>query len=184
MLDLLIKRRSIRKYKKMDVEQEKVDTLIKAALLSPSSKNRQPWELVVVTDKGILKELSRSKKKGIQFIEDAPLAIVVLGDENISDVWIEDTAIVSTIIQLTAESIGLGSCWSQVRNRPHDEEKAAERYVQELLDIPNNKRVECIIGIGYPDESLTPHNIEDLRYDKVLINKYSIKWYNVCNKSY
>lgn len=175
MLDILINRRSIRKYKEKEIEPEKIDTLIKAALLSPSSKNRQPWEFIIVRNREILQRLSRAKKKGIQFLEHAPLGIVILADENISDVWIEDLSIAATIIQLTAESIGLGSCWSQIRNRPHDELKTAEHFIQDTLNIPKNKRIECIIGIGYPDEDLAPHNLEDLKYDKVFVNKYKLQ---------
>ena len=54
MLDLLINRRSIRKFKDQKVEKEKLDKILKGALTSPSSKNAQPWELVVVDDKEIL----------------------------------------------------------------------------------------------------------------------------------
>lgn len=172
MIDILTKRRSIRKYKDQEIEQEKIDILIKAALLSPSSKDRKPWEFIFIKDKETLKKLSKAKQKGIQFIENATLGIVVLGDDQISDVWIEDTTIAATIIQLTAESMGLGSCWSQIRNRPHDEVKTAERYVQEILNIPKNKRVECIIGIGYPDEEIAPHNLHELKFEKVYIDKY------------
>lgn len=172
MIDILTKRRSIRKYKEQGIEQEKLNILIKAALLSPSSKDRKPWEFIFIKDKDTLHKLSKAKQKGIQFIENATLGIVVLGDDQISDVWIEDTAIAATIIQLTAESIGLGSCWSQIRNRPHDEEKSAEKYVQELMNIPENKRVECIIGIGYPDEEIAPHNLEDVKFEKVHIDEY------------
>jgi len=172
MLDILIKRRSVRKYKNKEVEEEKVDKLIKAVLLSPTSKNKCPWEFIIVKDKEILENLSKAKEKGILFLKGAPLAFVILGDDEISDVWIEDTSIAATIVQLTAESIGLSSCWSQIRERYYNSEKTAEKYVQEILNIPENKRVECIIGIGYPNEEKEPHNLDDLKYNKIYINKY------------
>lgn len=172
MLDILIKRRSIRKYRKQEVEEEKVQELIKAALLSPTSKNKFSWEFVVVRDKETLEDLSRARDTGAQFIKDAPLAFIILGGEEITDVWVEDASIAAAYIQLAAVSMGLGSCWVQIRERRHDSEKTAEKYVQGLLNIPQNKRVECIIAIGYPDEVKGPHNSEDLKYDRVHFDKY------------
>jgi hypothetical protein len=74
--------------------------------------------------------------------------IVVCADSNESDVWIEDCSIAAIIIQLTALSLGLGSCWAQIRNRQHDYEKTAEAYVKELLCLPEQMQVECILGIS------------------------------------
>ncbi len=172
MLDLLKKRRSIRKYKDREVEEEKVDSIVKAALLSPSSRGICPWEFIVVRDKALLKELSKCKEHSSNFLKDAPLGIVVLADSEKSDVWIEDASIASIIIQIEAEALGLGSCWIQIRNRMHDKDKTAEEYIRELLSIPNNMCVESIISLGYPDEDKAPHSLDDLHYDKVHSDRY------------
>lgn len=175
MLEMLKKRRSIRKYKKEMVEDEKIDLLIKSALLAPSSRRIQPWEFIVVTDPMLMKELSKAKEHGSSFLQDAPLAIVVMGDERKSDVWIEDTSIASVIIQIMAESMGLGSCWIQIRERLHNDDITSEDYVRKLLKIPANMRVEAIIAIGYPDEVKPPYLEEDLPYEKVYRNQYKCK---------
>ncbi|MBU5484579.1 nitroreductase family protein [Clostridium sp. MSJ-11] len=176
MLDLLKSRRSIRKFKNMEVEKEKIEALVKGALLSPSSKNTMPWEFIVVTDKNTLGELALSKKAGSAFLKEAPLGIVVLGDPNISDVWVEDTSIATIIIQLVAESMGLGSCWIQIRERKHNEDMKAEEHVRKTLNIPENMRVESIVAIGYPDENKEPRSEESLKYDKVFFNSYENKY--------
>ncbi len=172
MLELLMKRRSIRKYKPAAVEQEKIDKLVRAGLLSPSSRRVNPWEFIVVTDKDILTKLSTAKEHGSGFLKGAPLAIVVLADESKSDVWVEDTSIASIIIQLAAEDMGLGSCWIQIRKRMHSKGKTSEEYVRELLDIPGNYKAASVIAIGYPEEKREPQNEDELMFEKVFVNKY------------
>lgn len=172
MLNLLMKRRSIRKYKNMEISKDKVDTLIKAALLAPSAKGTRPWELIVVEDKETLEKLGKAKQHASGFISEAPLAIVVAADSTKTDVWVEDTSIASTIIQLEAEHLGLGSCWVQIRNRMHDEDSSAEKYVKEVLGIPENYTVESIISIGYKDEEKIPYTEESLKYEKIHREKF------------
>ncbi len=177
MLELLKSRRSIRKYKDKKVEQEKVDILVKSALLSPSSKGIYPWEFVVVDDTKLLTKLADSKKHGARFLQGAPLAFVVFADKNTSDVWVEDTSIASTFIHLAAHKIGLGSCWIQIRNRMYNDSQTSEDYIKELLNLPPEYRVESIIAIGYPAETKSPYGEDDLQYDKVYKNEYGENYF-------
>jgi nitroreductase len=166
-LSLIQRRRSIRKYVEKPVETEKIDAVIEAALRAPSSRGFNPWEFVVVTEKGLLEKLSKSKPHGASFLKNAPLGIVVCADPEKCDVWVEDASIASIFIHLAAESIGLGSCWIQIRKRMHDQTTSAQAYVRGLLNIPKNLNVESIVAIGYPDEKKPPHRKEDLEYKKV-----------------
>ncbi len=174
MMDILSRRRSIRKYKEDKIEPEKIEQLIKAALLAPSSRNLKPWEFIVVDDRDLLKKLAESKQHGSSFLKGAALAIVVLADPQKCDVWIEDASIVSIILHLTAESIGLGSCWIQIRARQHDDHQSAEDYVKDLLKIPATYKVESIISVGYPAEQKTLNNESELQYSKVYLNAHGI----------
>lgn len=171
MLNLLYRRRSIRKYKSAKLDIATIQLLQKAALLSPSSRGFQPWQFVVVDDSEILAQLALAKK-GAGFLKGAALGIVILADPAISDVWIEDASIAATILHLTSESLGLGSCWIQIRERQYTETETAEQYVRRILGIPENLKVASIISIGYPDEIKTPHTEEDLGFDKVHLNKF------------
>lgn len=173
MIDLLKTRRSIRKFKDIDIEEEKLDTIIKSALLSPSSKSRKPWEFIVVKDKKILENLSKCREHGSKFLKEAPIGIVVIADEEVCDVWIEDTSISSVLIQLAAHSLGLGSCWIQIRKRAYSEEESAGDYVKKALNIPKKYKVESIIAIGYSDEEKLPYDEKSLLYNKVHYNNYS-----------
>ena len=167
MIDILRTRRSIRKYEKKPVDQDSIDLLKEALLRCPSSRGLNPWTFVFVDDPPVLDKLSRSKEHGSDFIKGAALAIVVCGDESLSDVWVEDCSIASIIAHLTAHSLGLGSCWSQIRNRKHSADRSAEDFLQELLGLPKNLRVEAIIAVGYPAESKSPVPSDRLDYGKI-----------------
>ena len=176
MLELLKQRRSIRKFKDQEIEPEKITQLLKGALLSPSSRNFTPWEFIVVTDKQTLQQLALAKSSGSAFLKNAPLAIVVLADPRVSDVWIEDASIATILIQMVAESIGLGSCWVQIRERKHNEDVSSEDYARWVLNIPEELKVEAIVGIGYPDETKATHREENLKYHKVFLNGYQVPY--------
>jgi len=173
MIDILRKRRSVRKFTEDEVAPETVDLLIEALLRAPSSRGNNPWEFVIVDDRDLLLDLSRAKQHGSEFIHNAPLAIVVCADSTKSDVWVEDCTIAAIIVQLTALTLGLGSCWAQIRNRQHDDELTAEEFVRHMLELPENIVVESIIGIGYPAENPPPVSANKLQYEKIRRNGWS-----------
>jgi len=172
VLEFLRKRRSIRKYKEKAIEKEKVEQLIKAVLLSPSSRSLRPWEFIFVDDREILIKLSKSKEHGAAFLKNAALGVVIIADPEKCDVWVEDSSIASIILQLMAESLNLGSCWIQIRKRWHGSFTTAEDYVKGLLDIPEKYRVQSIIAIGYPNENKAPYEYAELQYGKIYQNSF------------
>jgi len=176
-LDLIQKRRSIRKFQQRPVEGLLIDKLIEAALRAPTSRDRKPWELVVVNEPARLEALSRSKTHGSSFLHGAPLGIVVCADTTKSDVWVEDCSIATTFILLTAEALGLGSCWIQIRGRPHGDGTSARDYIAGLLGLPAHIDVESIVGLGYPAETKPPHTAEELTFDKVHSGGFGIPYY-------
>ncbi len=173
-IDLVRKRRSIRKYEDKVVEQDKLQAIVKAALMAPSSKRCQPWHFVIVDDKETLVKLSLCREAGSKFLEGAPAAIVVLADTSLSDVWTEDASIAAAYMQLQAEDLGLGSCWVQVRNRMKGSEGTltTNDYIRELLNAPENLSVECIIGVGYKGEEKNPFDETRLKLDRIYQNKF------------
>jgi len=169
---LIQNRRSIRRYERKPVETEKLEMLVEAALRSPSSMESNPWEFIIITNRTVLEKLSKAKPHGATFLEDAPLAMVVCADPAKSSVWIEDASIASIYIHLAAESMGLGSCWIQTRERMHSEVKRSDDYISEILDIPKRLKVEAMIAIGYPDEKKPPLSKKNLQYEKVFYGIY------------
>jgi nitroreductase len=172
MIDLLRKRRSIRKYTGKAVDKESLGLLIEALLRSPSSLNNRPWEFIIVDNPELLSKLSKAKEYGAGFLEKATLGIVICADSTKSDVWVEDCSIASILVQLTAESLGLGNCWIQIRKRNYSENKTSEKYIQEILGIPEHINVLSIISIGWPDETRKPVPKNSLDYGKVRYNYF------------
>lgn len=132
MLELLQHRRSIRTFTDEPVSQENIDSLLKAALLAPSSMGKKPVECIVVRNKETI-AASKPTKSTAPHLSEPPLsAIVVIADGQKSDVWVEDASIVSILIQLEAEKLGLGSTWIQLRRREGDSGPSEEAFRQEL----------------------------------------------------
>lgn len=172
MMDLLRNRRSIRRYAQQPIEKEKLEILKEAVLRSPSSKGINPWQFIFIDDAAIIQKLKVCKPTGTVPLETATLAVVVCADETVNDTWIEDCSIASILLQLTAQSLDLGSCWIQVRNRMYSETFSSENYVQNLLNIPANFRVLSVISVGYPAKPREGKRFEELQFDKIRINKF------------
>jgi len=170
--ELLINRRSIRRYAPEPVDPDQVRQIIEAALMSPSSKSVRPWQFVVVEDKEMLEKLSHCKANYATSIASAPLAVVVTADTTRSDAWIEDASIAAVFMQLQAQDFGLGSCWVEVRERFGADGLPAEEYVREALGIPEQFSVLCIITIGHKDEERKPINPEKLLWEKVHVGSW------------
>ena len=169
---LLLERHSIRRYTEEPINADDVKTILEAGLLAPSSKSKRPWQFIVVEDKDTLQKLSKVKPLGAHPIAGAALAIVVVSDPEQSDVFIEDTAIAAVFMQLQAASLGLGSCWIQIRNRFSEDGQPAENQVQELLNIPQYLPVECVITIGHINEQRKPVDPSKLLWEKVHIGTW------------
>ncbi len=176
ILPLLEKRRSIRRFQDRAVEKEKLDLLVEAALRAPSSRNTRPWEFVVVRDRRMLEQLAGAKEHGSSFLRDAPAGIVVCADPGKSDVWVEDASIAAILIQLAAESLGLGSCWIQIRERSHPSGTPARDIVARLLGLPSAVAVEAIVAIGYPAEQKAPHARESLPWAQAHEERWGTPW--------
>lgn len=170
--DLIKNRRSMRKFTGEELTQDEVVALMKAALMSPSSKRTNCWQFVLVDDKELLKDLAHCKEAGSAFLTDAALAVVVVADPLVSDVWVEDASIASLMVQLQAEDLGLGSCWVQVRERFTATGMPSNEFVHGLLDLPLQLQVLSIIAVGHKGMERKPFDEAHLQWEKIHINKY------------
>ncbi len=167
ILDLLRKRRSVRRFTERPVEQEKINLLMEAVVRSPSSKGRNPWDFIFVVESQQKKRLAEAKPRGGNFVAEAPLAVVVCADPEKCDVWVEDCSIAAIILQLTAQQLGLGSCWSQIRQRNHENGRRSSDYLRAVLDLPEGYEVEAVVGIGYPAEQKAGHDRQGLPWNRI-----------------
>ena len=145
---LIKNRRSTRKFTDQLLSPEQVEMILKAALMAPASKRKNPWQFIVVEDKEMLKKLAGCKAAGSSFLEGCALAVVVLANVMESDVWVEDASIASIYMQLQAEDLGLGSCWCQIRNRQTEDDTDANTHVRNMLVISFQlETTQCLISL-------------------------------------
>lgn len=170
--DLAQLRRSHRKFTEEEISPEDVQAILRAALMSPTSKSQRAWQFVVVEDKLDINKLADAKDLGSQFMKGAPLAIVVLGDPQQNDCWIEDGSIAAISMQYQAEELGLGSCWVQMRGRGLADGTPADEVIRGVLDIPSNLNTLCIIAFGHKADERKPQNEDNLKWENVHADKY------------
>jgi nitroreductase len=150
-LEVMLRRRSIRKFTSEPVSQEQESLLLQAAFSAPSSTNARPWHFIVVRDaerRSALAALHDYTKMLVR----APLVIAVLGHPS-SPWWIEDCSAATQCILLEATELGLGSIWCGVRIPDGNED---EYYPALGIDAASEWRVLSLVGIGHPAESKPP----------------------------
>jgi nitroreductase len=170
MIDLLRTRRSVRKFTEQAVEPELLELLKEAVLRSPSSKNSNACEFIFIDDQILIEKLSHCRPSGASALDTAPLAVIVLSNESKTGAWTEDCSIASILLQLTAHSIGLGSCWVQIRGRDYSDEKISETYLRESLNIPEYFRILNIVAIGHPQRIHEGKPFSDLDFSRIHSN--------------
>ena len=157
--DLLLKRRSVRKFKEDKISDEIINELLIAGMSGPSACNRRPWEFYVVSNEEKLNEV---KKASLFSRFNAPLAIVICGNLSkalplkLSSYWIQDCSAATENILLRAVDLGLGACWCG----SHPQERVEEN-LRKCLNLDKNIVPLNIIFIGYPNESPEPRHQYD-----------------------
>ena len=148
--EVLLKRRSVRKFKEDSVADEMIEELLHAAMSGPSACNKKPWDFYVITNPQKLEELKVSS----MFTKmSSPLAVVVCGDLSralplkMAEYWIQDCSAATENILLRATDLGLGAVWCGI----YPQKKAIEK-VRKILEIPKSQIPLNLIFIGHPAE--------------------------------
>lgn len=152
-MNAIFNRRSIRKYTRQEISEEKIEILLRAGMAAPSAGNEQPWHFVVIKDKDILLSIPKFHPYA-QMLREADCAIVVCGDlvlETNKGFWVQDCSAATENILIEATDLGLGSVWLGVHP-----DKDRVKPVQTLLGLPETVIPLCIIALGYPTDSKTP----------------------------
>lgn len=111
-LETIFNRKSVRKYTERPVEKEKLETLVRAGMAAPSSRDRRPWEFVIVTDRDLLDKMGDGLPLA-RMLKETKQAIIVCGDTVKSEnAWQLDCSAAAQNILLAAESMGLGAVWT------------------------------------------------------------------------
>ena len=173
LLQLMLNRRSVRNYTGEPVPEDKLKLILQAGLSSATSKNRKPWEFVVVQKKETLQELAKCRVGAAKMLESAGCAIVVFANTDVTpDVWAEDCSIAMSNMHLMADALELGSCWIQGRCREAENGQSTEEYCRKLLGVPKQFALEAILSIGVPAERPQGYALEDLKEEKIHWEKF------------
>ena len=178
--ELLKKRRSIRSYDTAPVEEWKIELILNAARIAPSSCNKQPWRIITVTDNRLIKQLSLCAPIGTRvnkWMADAPLVFVICAQPHPvihkaarlieRDCHLMDIGIAGEHMILMATALGLGSCWIGWFD---------EKKVRELLTVPEDMSIPVMIVMGYPSEIVDIKTQKRKDLDEIaFLNKYGQK---------
>ncbi len=152
----IITRVSVRQFSPDAVSDEELTALVHAAMAAPTGVNRQPWELVVVSDRSKLERLAEVLPYA-KMTAHAPLAIVVCGnrtrmlDAPDDVLWEQDCSAATENLLLAAHALGLGGVWTCLF--PHDDRMAA---VREILNLPPDWVPFNLVPVGHPAHDHAP----------------------------
>ncbi len=172
VLENIMTRSSVRSFTTQKVEDEKIETLLRAGMAAPTGGNKQPWEFIVLSDRGIMDQIP-DFAPGARMITKAPMAIVVCGDVSrgmpgvLSEYWIQDCSAATENILLAAHAMGLGAVWCGAY--PNNDDDRVSMF-KRLLNLPESVYALCVIVIGYPDGEQTPKDKWDS--SKVHYNRF------------
>lgn len=166
--DVIKKRRSIRSYKSDQVEKEKIDLILDAAIWAPSSHNSQPWHFTVIKNDGLGKELNEATKEVLlksdkevlqklgkrpDLFYGAPIIVVVSGLEKLRSSIVDCSAATQNML-LAAESLNLATCWNGLVTNLFLEQPDHE--IIKKLQIPEGYSPFYAVTVGYPVHSQDP----------------------------
>jgi nitroreductase len=158
-LDLVKKRRSVRRYKSDPVPEDALKTCLEAVRLAPSASNSQPWEFIVIKTPELRQKIAESTFSTLlqfnKFALQAPVIVAVIMKKGHLAVQagaglqgtpfnLIDIGIAAEHFCLQAAELGLGTCMLGWFN---------EKKVRKLLDIPKSQKIALLITVGYPADS-------------------------------
>lgn len=172
LMEIMRTRHSVRRYTGKLIAREKLTAVLQAGLLSASGRAIRPWTLIVVRDKAMLQRMANCRVGAAKMLENADAAVVVIADETLTDVWVEDCAVVMANMHLMADSLGLGSCWIQGRLRETPGGQTTEQALRECLGFPPQYRLEAILSLGMPLDHAQPTPLSGLPMEKIHWEKF------------
>ena len=154
LIDVILNRRSIRRYEKRPIPEETMKLILEAGRMAPSAGNRQPWHFIVVTEQELKEKLSQWRYT--PFLKDSAAVIVGCGENSrprLERFTTIDVTIALENMVIAAWALGVGSCWIGGFD---------EKIVKELLEIPDEIKVVALLSLGYPVGQPTPRRKKPL----------------------
>lgn len=169
-MEAILNRRSVRVYKKQEVEKEKIERIIKAGMQAPSAHNFQPWQFIVVRDEKKRKEISDLSIYG-KPAKNCDTCIVLLADmdkvDKESHWWQQDMAACTENMLIQVVEENLGAVWLGY----YPEEDRVDG-VKKLFNLPDNLVAFAVIAIGYPEDNQGNKFVDRYDSEKVHYEEY------------
>lgn len=163
-MDILLERKSVRKYTNEEVKEEDLNYILKAAMSAPTARNTRCYSFIVIKDKEMHKKIA-AVHPAAQMILKAPLAVLVVGDANLAygNYLPQDCAASTENMLLAATAKGYGSVWCGVY-----ENKERQEALEKLFNLPQNIKAFSLVVIGRPDDNAPAKNgwdISKIKYE-------------------
>ena len=169
LMELIQKRRSVRRYAAGPIAKEDILKCLEAARLAPSGCNSQPWHFIVIDEPELRKRVAERIFSGAysmnQFAKEAPVLVAVVSEKEkflasfggqIRDTryCLIDIGIACEHLILQAQELGIGSCWIGWFD---------ENALKKELKISRGKKIDIVIALGYPaEDKIVPKTRKDL----------------------
>lgn len=165
-MDIINNRRSVRKFLDKQIEADKIEKLLRAAMQAPTAKNFQPWRFLVIQNQDTLQSLGELSK----IIAGAKAVIITMIDKELfpdASIYAMDMGAATQNILLECVSLQLGAVWIGLDGRP-------ERIVnyQQFLNIPEKYQLFSLLAIGYPEDEDANHFIDRYDPNKVIYERF------------
>ena len=165
-IDIILSRRSIRKFTGEDIPDADIKTMLEAAMAAPSACNQQPWHFVVSKSKETHEKIMEIQPY-TKMLKNAALGIIVCADPELQTCpgyWQQDCSAAVENILLAVHALDYGATWCGLY--PNDDRVYK---IRKLLDLPKQVFPLCVIAVGVPDEKKPPsdrYNEERVHHEK------------------
>jgi len=171
-LNLILDRRSIRRFTEQKIEKQTLTELLTAAMYAPSAVNKQPWHFVVIDRKELMESIMEIHPNA-GMLSTASHAVVVCGDEQLQHddgYWVVDCGAATENLLLAAHALGLGGCWVGLHPR-----ETRKNHISRLLGLPAHVQPFALVALGYPLEKRP--RPDRFHPEKVRHNKWEDPYY-------
>jgi nitroreductase len=163
-------RREITSFNNSPIPDKILEEIVESGYLAPTGNNLPSREFILVTDQGVLEQLEKTTPY-MTWLKEAQGAIIITGRPSVSKYWIQDASIASGFIWLRATDLGIGVGFGAVyHHEDQNESTKRETWVREALQLPDDRRVLAILGLGYPKDKpklkSLPQREEIIHYER------------------
>lgn len=163
VIEKILTRRSIRRYTGEKISRKDLETLVRAGMSAPTSKDTRHFFFLVIDEEGLVEKLAEGLPYA-KMLLTAKHAIVVCSDLSQAyggaevGYWIQDASAAAENVLLAAHAMGLGTCWTGVHPRPE-----RVQFLREFLALPDQVMPLCVIAVGKPTGEDKPRDKFDAK---------------------